>query len=99
MATAVKYINAEKFRKPRTILQRVAGEDKAAIDDCLDAYGDLVWNSVRRFVDSNTQAEIVVQEIFKDIWKFARRYDAAKLSENDFILLLVRQRLRINQIH
>lgn len=92
-------MDAETVLQPRTILQRVAGADKSAISDCLNAYGNLIWRTVRKQNLSSEDAEKIVQDVFTDIWRFAERYDSMKFSEDDFILMLIRHRLRENKIH
>lgn len=97
MVVSVQKLNAEI--SSRDILQRIARKEKSAVDDCLQSYGDLIWCVVRKFVKSEREAEIVVQEIFTDIVHFAYRYDDSKISQNDFIALLIRQRLKSFRVH
>ena len=75
MAMALRHINLEITSQSQTILQRIAAADKSAINECLNTYGDFVWQTVRKHSESNTGAEKMVQEVFKDIWQYAARYD------------------------
>lgn len=77
----------------QAILQRIAAGDRAAVQDCLDKYGGLVWSIARKMLRSNEDAEDIVQEIFIDIWKNAERYDDAQSSETTFIAMIARRRL------
>ena len=76
-----------------TVLERIAGGDPAAVDECLDRYGALVWSLVRRHVRQHADAEDAVQDIFIEVWRNARRFDAAIASEATFITTIARRRL------
>ncbi len=75
------------------ILKRITNGDAAAVEDCLDRYGGLVWSIARKMLRNSDDAEDAVQEIFVDIWKNAERYDATKSSETTFIAMIARRRL------
>ena len=76
-----------------TYLQRIAGGDKTAVQDCLNKYGGLVWSLARRMCPNTDDAEDAVQEIFIDIWKNAARFDETQSSETTFIAMIARRRL------
>ena len=82
----------EKF-VAQTILQRIASGENAAVQECLDNYGGLVWSLARRMCPNNADAEDAVQEIFVEIWKNAERFDDSKSSETTFIAMIARRRL------
>lgn len=73
------------------LLPRVAAGDRAAIRECIQRYGGLVWSLARRALPND--AEDAVQEIFLDLWKSAGRYDARAGSEATFIATIARRRL------
>ncbi len=73
------------FPESSKILKRIADCDKTAINECIDIYGDLVWALTRKYTADETEAEIAVQEVFSDIWKYAARFDASKIDEATFI--------------
>lgn len=75
------------------ILARIAAGEQAAVQECLDTYGGLVWSLARRRSPSASDAEDAVQEIFTEIWKNAGRYDASKASEKTFIAMIAKRRL------
>lgn len=77
----------------QSILERISGGDKAAVKDCLDAYGALVWSLARRFLGNVADAEDAVQDIFIAIWSAAGQYDASIASEITFISTIARRRL------
>ncbi len=80
-----------------TILQRVASNDKTAVEECFKFYGSFVWSIARKFTKTREDAEDAVQEIFIDIWKNAARFDPAKSPESAFIWLIA-QRRSIDQL-
>lgn len=80
-------------RASLSILQRIAETDEAAIEDCVDVYGSLVWALARKHTDSITEASAATQEIFLDIWRCAARFDSMKLDEAAFIFFVARRRL------
>lgn len=84
----------------KAILERIAEGDKTAVQDCMDAYGGLVWSLARRMLANPEDAEDATQEIFIDIWKNAERFDATQASETTFVAMIARRRLidRIRRI-
>ncbi len=79
--------------KQNTILRRIAAGDAAAVEDCINAYGNLVWALAKKLTPRLEDAEDAVQEIFTEIWQKAGRYDAAKAAEITFIAMIARRRL------
>lgn len=77
----------------QSILERVAAGDTAAVGECLDRYGDLVWSLARRYLRNAADAEDAVQDIFIDIWGSSARYDRNIASEVAFISTIARRRL------
>lgn len=76
-----------------TILARIASGDPAAVQDCMDTYGGLVWSLARRLSPTPPDAEDAVQEIFVALWKNAGKFDETKSSEKTFIAMIARRRL------
>ena len=77
----------------QAILNRIAAGDATAVEDCLNAYGGLVWSLARRMLRNSDDAEDVVQEIFVEIWKNAERFDPSQASETTFIAMIARRRI------
>lgn len=75
------------------MLPRIASGDRAAVEQCLQTYGGLVWSMARRYTGTNADAEDAVQDIFVDLWQSASRFDATKSSEASFISMIARRRL------
>ena len=76
-----------------SILHRIAVNDKHAVEDCLNKYGNLVWSLALNFTNSREDAEDAVQDIFIDVWKYAGRFDETKSAEVSFVSLIARRRL------
>lgn len=76
-----------------SVLERIAGGDSAALRECIDAYGALVWSLARRLSRTAADAEDATQEIFLDIWRSAGRFDATQGSDKTFIAIIARRRL------
>jgi RNA polymerase sigma factor (sigma-70 family) len=76
-----------------SLFERIVAGDPAAVRECMDAYGGLVWSLARRYSESVADAEDATQEIFLEIWKSADRYDPAMGKESTFIATIARRRL------
>jgi RNA polymerase sigma-70 factor, ECF subfamily len=77
----------------RSVLERIAGGNSAAMNECISLYGGLVWSLARRLTRTPADAEDATQEIFLNIWSSANAFDAAKGSETVFIATIARRRL------
>ena len=76
-----------------SVLQRVAAGDKAAVDECITRYGDLVWSLARRSSRNRADAEDAVQDIFLEIWRSSSRYNPLVASESTYIGMIARRKL------
>jgi RNA polymerase sigma-70 factor (ECF subfamily) len=86
---------SERCSQPLTILQRLARADRSAVQDCLEAYGAVIWALAKKYTRSSKEAEIITEQTFLEIWKCAVHFDPNKCSENKFIAFLVlRQQMR-----
>ena len=90
--TFVAFQTNQKTASP-TMLQKVAKADKIAVKNCIDTYGGLIWALAKKFTATGAEAEEAVCEIFLDIWRYAERFDPAKLDEVGFVILLSRRHL------
>jgi RNA polymerase sigma-70 factor, ECF subfamily len=79
--------------KQLSIFERIARGDDAAIRECMDLHGGLVWSLARRWSETAADAEDASQEIFLELWKSAHRYDPAVASEAVFVATIARRRL------
>lgn len=82
-----------RLTQAKSILERVAAGDPAAVNECLERYGDLVWSLARRYLRNAADAQDAVQDIFIDIWGSSARYDRNIASEVAFISTIARRRL------
>lgn len=76
-----------------SVLQRIASGEPAAVRECIDEYGALVWSLARRLSRTPADAEDATQEIFLDIWRSASRFDATQGTDKVFIAMIARRRL------
>lgn len=76
-----------------SLFERIASGDQAAVKECMDGFGGLVWSLARRYSESAADAEDATQEIFLELWKCADRFDAAAGSEAVFVATIARRRL------
>ncbi len=79
------------MKLPDPILPRIARGESAAVNECLDRYGGLVWSLVRRLAPAD--AEDAAQEIFIDLWRNAWRFREGCGTEVSFVSTLARRRL------
>ena len=82
-----------KKTKDVSKLERIAGGDAAAVQECIRDYGKAVWSLALRLSPTHADAEDATQEIFLDVWKSAARFNPAKGSELGFIMTIARRRL------
>lgn len=76
-----------------SVFERIAAGDPAAVEECMETFGNLVWSLARRFTESAADAEDASQEIFLDIWRSAHRYDVSMGKESTFVATIARRRL------
>jgi RNA polymerase sigma-70 factor (ECF subfamily) len=76
------------------ILRSASEGDRAAIKECIDRYGDLIWAMAKRFTRSSRDAESVTREIFLEIWCCAARFEQPGFDERLFITFIARRRLK-----
>lgn len=75
------------------MLQRIALGDSAAVQQCIDVHGPLVWSLTRRLCPKGADAEDVVQEIFIALWKSAAQFDPGLASESTWVATVARRKL------
>jgi RNA polymerase sigma-70 factor (ECF subfamily) len=76
----------------KTLLQRIAAGEAAAVDALLERYRPMVWSLVRRHTSPDL-AEDVVQEVFLAVWRNAASYDPTIASEATYILTIAKRRV------
>lgn len=75
------------------LLEKVAAGEPGAVDECLARYGGLVWALARRFLPTAADAEDAVQDVFTDLWRYAKRFNPRVASEATFVAMIARRRL------
>ncbi len=75
------------------LLNRVAGGDPEAVEECIDTYGGLLWSIARRLFSDKAEAEDAVQEAFIHLWQTASRFDPQRSSEKTFVAMIARRRM------
>lgn len=75
------------------VLPRVAEGDRAAVQQCIDRYGGLVWSLARRYLGDSAEAEDAVQEVFIAVWENAGRFNPATAGEATYVAMIARRRL------
>lgn len=83
----------ERHAVSDSILLRVAAGDHAAVQECMDCFGGLVWSLARRMTLTTVDAEDAAQEIFVDLWKSASNFDPNRASAATFVTMIARRRL------
>ena len=77
-----------------TILRRTAEKDKTAVKDCIDAYGNFIRATARKFTASREEADAATTEIFSDIWRSAERArNPPQSTEEKLIAMIALRRL------
>lgn len=74
------------------LLARVADGDAAALRLLYDRYADRVYGAARRLLDSQSDAEEVVQETFVELWNRAAMFDRQRGAAAAWILTMGRNR-------
>jgi RNA polymerase sigma-70 factor (ECF subfamily) len=77
----------------KTILERIAAGEQAAVQECIDTYGGLIWSIARRYLRNSNVAEDAVQDVFIEIWGSSARFDRNVASEVAFVSTIARRRL------
>ena len=75
------------------VLPRIAAGDHAAVEECMQRYGGLIWSLARRRCADVQLAEDAVQNIFLHLWKVAGTFDENIANETTFIAMVARRRL------
>lgn len=77
-----------------SVLHRAGNGDRAAVEECIGNYGNLIWSMAKKFTNSNEDAEAVTSEIFFNIWRYAARFEQTDFDELIFITIIARRQLR-----
>ena len=75
-----------------TLLQRIAARDDAALAELYDRHHRMAFAIVRRILQSQSDAEEVLQETFVRVWSRAETYDARLGSPTAWLVRIARNR-------
>lgn len=92
-ASNFKLVFGRGSMKFASILQRVAENDRKAINECIDKYGGLVWEMASRFSNDLADPEEIRRDIFDELWKRAGDFDPSRTDEVSFIATIACERL------
>lgn len=76
----------------RQLLTAIAGGSTDALERLYDRFASTAYGLARRILAQPDLAEEVVQDVFAQVWRDARRYDEARASVAGWIVLLTRTR-------
>ena len=74
------------------LLARLASGDMDAVADLYDQFAVRVFALARRILRDDSDAEEIVQEVFSQAWRTARRFDASRGSVSAWLLMMARTR-------
>lgn len=75
------------------LMQRVAADDEAAIEELYARFGALVFQSARQVLRSRAETEDAVQEVFVRLWQTADRFDPQRAKLVTWVMLITRRHL------
>lgn len=76
----------------RELVRRLAAGDDRALDELYRRYAGLVRRVLERCLGETGEADEVLQEVFLQVWRQARRYSEERASPKRWILVLARSR-------
>jgi RNA polymerase sigma-70 factor (ECF subfamily) len=76
----------------RQLVLEIAGGSSEALGLLYDRYARVVYAMARRMLHQVEDAEEVVQDVFSQVWREARRYQATRASVAGWIVMLARTR-------
>jgi RNA polymerase sigma-70 factor (ECF subfamily) len=75
------------------LMQRVAADDEAAIEELYARFGALVFQAARQVLRSRAETEDAVQEVFVRLWQTADRFDPQRAKLVTWVMLITRRHL------
>lgn len=74
------------------LLRQIAAGSSEALGTFYDRHAGVTLGLLQRMLGENGEAEEVLQEVFFQVWREARRYDPGRSSPRGWLLLLARSR-------
>ena len=75
------------------LMQRVAADEEAAIEELYSRFGALVFQAARQVLRSRAETEDAVQEVFVRLWQTADRFDPQRAKLVTWVMLITRRHL------
>jgi RNA polymerase sigma-70 factor (ECF subfamily) len=86
---------------PVRLIQQVSNQDRDAFSQLYDRFSTLVFTLAMRMLKVRSDAEDLLQEVFVQVWRQARSYNAERGSPEAWIVNIARSRAidKIRSIH
>jgi RNA polymerase sigma-70 factor, ECF subfamily len=75
------------------LMQRIAENDQAAIEELYDRFGSLVYRMAYQTMPTRADADDVVQEVFVRLWRTAGRFDPKRAALVTWVMLIARRHM------
>jgi RNA polymerase sigma-70 factor, ECF subfamily len=73
------------------LLRRISGGDRDALSEFYDAYAPLAFGLIHRILAGAGEGEVVLEEVFSEIWQSASAYDPRRGSPAAWVVLRARR--------
>jgi RNA polymerase sigma-70 factor (ECF subfamily) len=74
------------------LLHAIAGGDETALAACYDRYRVILFSQILRILNDRQEAEDCLQEVFLQVWRRARDFDAARGRAFTWLVTIARSR-------
>ncbi|MDJ0705294.1 MAG: sigma-70 family RNA polymerase sigma factor [Leptolyngbyaceae cyanobacterium MO_188.B28] len=74
------------------LIRQIAERDQVALGRLYDRYARILYSLAFKVLNSVEEAEEVVLDVFSQVWRDARRYDAARSRVDSWLFLFTRSR-------
>jgi len=75
------------------LMQRIASDQKDAIEELYDRFGSLVYRMAYQTMPTRADADDVVQEVFVRLWRTSDRYDPKRAALVTWVMLIARRHM------
>lgn len=75
-----------------SLLERIAQQDQTALSELYDRYARVLYALAFKILESVEEAEEVVLDVFSQVWRTAKRYDAKRGRADAWLFMLTRSR-------
>lgn len=78
------------YEEDTALIQRVAQGDQSALSALYAQYGRLIYNLAWHILKNDASAEEVTQDVFLQVWKTPKRWDAERARLSTWLLSIAR---------